>query len=71
VSRELARDRARAIDFCTESAPGKLEARLALAALANRFCRMRLVTDRSLTVHPNIAFRNPTPPQLPSTTGRS
>ncbi len=47
------------IHFCIGSALGKLEARLALAALATRFPNLRLVPDQTLTFHPNISFRGP------------
>jgi cytochrome P450 len=38
---------------------GKLEARLALEALTNRFPDLRLVADQRLSFHPNISFRGP------------
>jgi cytochrome P450 len=47
------------IHFCIGSALGKLEARLALEALTNRFPMLRLVADQTLTFHPNISFRGP------------
>ena len=47
------------IHFCIGSALGKLEARLALEALATRFPTLRLVPDQTLTFHPNISFRGP------------
>lgn len=47
------------IHFCIGSALGKLEARLALEALAARFPTLRLVPDQTLTFHPNISFRGP------------
>ena len=47
------------IHFCIGSALGKLEARLALEALTNRFPALRLVADQTLTFHPNISFRGP------------
>ena len=47
------------IHFCIGSALGKLEARLALEALAGRFPGLRLVPDQELTFHPNISFRGP------------
>jgi cytochrome P450 len=47
------------IHFCIGSALGKLEARLALEALASRFPNLRLVADQTLTFHPNISFRGP------------
>jgi cytochrome P450 len=47
------------IHFCIGSALGKLEARLALEALTNRFPALRLVPNQKLTFHPNISFRGP------------
>lgn len=47
------------IHFCIGSALGKLEARLALDALTNRFPNLRLVPEQMLTFHPNISFRGP------------
>lgn len=47
------------IHFCIGSALGKLEARLALEALATRFPTLRLAHDHPLTFHPNISFRGP------------
>lgn len=63
---DLHRDNARrhlafgkGIHFCVGSALGKLEARLALEALANRFPTLRLLPNQTLTFHPNISFRGP------------
>jgi cytochrome P450 len=47
------------IHFCIGSALGKLEAQLALAELARRFPRLRLVEGQELAFHPNISFRGP------------
>jgi cytochrome P450 len=47
------------IHFCIGSALGKLEARLALETLTNRFPTLRLIPDQVLTFHPNISFRGP------------
>jgi cytochrome P450 len=47
------------IHFCIGSALGKLEARLALEALTDRFPRLSLVADQALSFHPNISFRGP------------
>jgi hypothetical protein len=55
------------IHFCLGSALGKLEAQLAIAALATRWPDLRLVPDQELTFHPNISFRGPQ--QLWVTTG--
>ena len=41
------------------AALGKLEARLALEALTDRFPRLRLVDGQELSFHPNISFRGP------------
>jgi cytochrome P450 len=49
----------RGIHFCLGSALGKLEAQLALEALACRFPTLRLVPGAQLTFHPNISFRGP------------
>ena len=45
--------------FCIGSALGKLEARLALEVLSDRFPGMRLLPGQQLTFHPNISFRGP------------
>ena len=47
------------IHFCVGSALGRLEARLAIAALAERFPGLSLVPDQRLSFHPNISFRGP------------
>jgi cytochrome P450 len=47
------------IHFCIGSALGKLEARLALEALAKRFPNLQLIPGEELTFHPNISFRGP------------
>jgi len=47
------------IHYCLGAALGKLEAQLALEALATRFPRLRLVEPQQLTFHPNISFRGP------------
>jgi cytochrome P450 len=47
------------IHYCAGASLGKLEARLALEALATRFPRLRLVPGQELTFHPNISFRGP------------
>ncbi|MBV9050456.1 MAG: cytochrome P450 [Solirubrobacterales bacterium] len=47
------------IHFCIGSALGKLEARLTLEVLTNRFPTLRLIPNQTLTFHPNISFRGP------------
>jgi cytochrome P450 len=47
------------IHFCIGSALGKLEARLALEALAERMPGLLLMPEQTLTFHPNISFRGP------------
>lgn len=49
----------RGLHYCLGAMLGKLEARLALEALASRFPRLRLVEGQTLTFHPNISFRGP------------
>jgi cytochrome P450 len=49
----------RGIHFCIGSALGRLEAKLTLAALAERFPDLRLVEGRPVPYHPNISFRGP------------
>jgi cytochrome P450 len=45
--------------FCLGANFGRLEAQLAIAELARRYPRLRLVPDQELTFHPNISFRGP------------
>jgi cytochrome P450 len=45
--------------FCLGANFGRLEAQLAIAELARRYPRLRLVSDQELTFHPNISFRGP------------
>jgi cytochrome P450 len=47
------------IHYCPGAALGKLEARLALEALTDRFPHLRLVDGQELSFHPNISFRGP------------
>ena len=47
------------LHYCLGANLGKLEAHVAVAALASRFPRLRLEPDRRLTFHPNISFRGP------------
>lgn len=46
----------------TGSALGKLEAALAIDALAEGFPNLRLIPDQELAFHPNISFRGPQAP---------
>jgi cytochrome P450 len=47
------------LHFCLGANLGKLEAQVAVAELARRYPRLRLVPDQELTFHPNISFRGP------------
>lgn len=47
------------LHFCIGSALGKLEARLALELLTERFPNLHLAPNQTLTFHPNISFRGP------------
>jgi cytochrome P450 len=47
------------LHFCLGANLGKLEAQIAVAALADRYPRLRLAPDQRLTFHPNISFRGP------------
>jgi cytochrome P450 len=47
------------LHFCLGANLGKLEAQIAIAELARRYPRLRLVPDQQLTFHPNISFRGP------------
>jgi cytochrome P450 len=47
------------LHFCPGANLGKLEAQIAIAELARRYPRLRLVPDQQLTFHPNISFRGP------------
>jgi cytochrome P450 len=47
------------IHYCAGASLGKLEARLALAALMDRWPELRLVEDQAIPFHPNISFRGP------------
>ena len=49
----------RGIHFCVGSALSKLEARLALEALASRWPDLRRADDEPLRFHANISFRGP------------
>ena len=47
------------IHYCAGASLGKLEARLALAALMDRWPELRLVENQAIPFHPNISFRGP------------
>jgi cytochrome P450 len=47
------------IHYCAGASLGKLEARLALAGLMDRWPELRLVEDQTIPFHPNISFRGP------------
>jgi hypothetical protein len=47
------------LHYCLGANLGKLETQLAVAALAQRYPRLRLAPDQQLTFHPNISFRGP------------
>ena len=47
------------IHFCVGMNLGKLETRLALAGLIERWPDLRLVEDQQIPFHPNISFRGP------------
>ena len=47
------------LHYCLGANLGKLEAQIAVAALADRYPRLRLAPDQRLTFHPNISFRGP------------
>jgi hypothetical protein len=47
------------LHYCLGANLGKLEAEIAVAELALRYPRLRLVPDQSLSFHPNISFRGP------------
>ena len=47
------------IHYCAGASLGKLEARLALAGLIDRWPELRLVEDQTIPFHPNISFRGP------------
>ena len=47
------------IHYCAGASLGKLEARLALAGLIERWPELRLVEDQTIPFHPNISFRGP------------
>jgi cytochrome P450 len=47
------------LHYCLGANLGKLETRIAVAALAGRYPRLRLAADQRLTFHPNISFRGP------------
>lgn len=47
------------LHFCLGANLGKLETQIAVAALAERYPRLRLAPDQRLTFHPNISLRGP------------
>ena len=47
------------LDYCVGMNLGKLEARLALAGLVERWPDLGLVPDQQIPFHPNISFRGP------------
>jgi cytochrome P450 len=47
------------LHFCLGANLGQLEAQIAMAELARRYPRLRLVPDQEFTFHPNISFRGP------------
>jgi cytochrome P450 len=48
-----------ALHCCLGANLGKLEAQIAVAELARRYPRLRLVADQQFSFHPNISFRGP------------
>ena len=47
------------LHYCLGANLGKLEAQIAVTALADRYPRLRLAPDQRLAFHPNISFRGP------------
>jgi cytochrome P450 len=47
------------LHYCLGANLGKLEAQIAVTALAARYRRLRLAPDQRLAFHPNISFRGP------------
>jgi len=47
------------LHYCLGANLGKIEAQIAIAALASRYPRLRLAEGQQLTFHPNISFRGP------------
>jgi cytochrome P450 len=47
------------LHYCLGANLGKLEAQIAVTALAARYPRLRLAPDQQLAFHPNISFRGP------------
>lgn len=47
------------LHYCLGANLGKLEAQIAVTALADRYPRLRLAPDQQLAFHPNISFRGP------------
>jgi cytochrome P450 len=49
----------RGLHYCLGAHLGKIETRIVLEQLIERFPRLRLVPGQALTFHPNISFRGP------------
>jgi len=49
----------RGLHYCLGANLGKLEAQIAIAALARRYPRLELTPGQELSFHPNISFRGP------------
>jgi cytochrome P450 len=47
------------LHYCLGANLGRLETQIAVAALADRYPRLRLGTEQRLSFHPNISFRGP------------
>jgi hypothetical protein len=47
------------LHLCLGANLGRLETQIAVAELARRYPRLRLIPDQPLTFHPNISFRGP------------
>ena len=47
------------LHYCLGANLGKIEAQIAIAALASRYPSLRLAEGQQLTFHPNISFRGP------------
>jgi cytochrome P450 len=47
------------LHYCLGAYLGKVEARIAIEAIAERYPRLSLADGQQLTFHPNISFRGP------------